>query len=286
MRSVKVKIKGANVAQRVNRNTLRITFFTLFSILYSLFSVSISAQDINLPARPDPPRLVNDMAGMLTYNDTKALEQKLDAYNDSTSTQIAVVIISSLNGAEIAQYATELATKWGVGEKGKDNGILLLISQNDHKLFIATGRGVEANLPDITAQQIIEHTIKPQFKAGQYYAGINAGTDQMIASLRGQFVNDNVIDKSDRSQGGAKWIALVIVLVFLLLIFFGGGRGGKTYGGGSSLLPWFLLGSMMGGGGGSGGGGFGGGGGDSGGGGGFGGFGGGDFGGGGAGGSW
>jgi uncharacterized protein len=223
---------------------------------------------------------------MLTYDDARALERKLEAYNDSTSTQIAVVIVPTLNGEDIAQYATELGAKWGIGEKGKDNGVLLVISQGDHQVFIATGRGVEANLPDIIVKRIIDHVITPQFKAGHYYAGINAATDEIIARLSGQFVNDN----TDKSAGNARWIALVIVVIFLLLMIWGGGRGGQTYGGGGSILPWFFLGGLLGGG--SGGvGGFNGGYGDSGGGsdgggGGFGGFGGGDFGGGGAGGSW
>jgi uncharacterized protein len=272
--------KGTRGGGRGNGKPFSKQVFSLFVILYSLFSISVSAQDIKLPERPDPPRLVNDMAGMLTYNDARTLEQKLVAYSDSTSTQIAVVIVPSLNGADIAQYATELGAKWGIGEKGKDNGVLLLISQGDHKVFIATGRGTEANLPDIIAKRIVDHVITPQFKAGQYYAGINAATDEMIARLSGQFVNDNTKDDTDGSASHAKWIALIIVAIFLLLIFFGGGRGGQTYGGGGSFLPWFLLGTLMGGGGGGGGND------DGGGGGGFGGFGGGDFGGGGAGGSW
>ena len=267
---------------QVSGNTFFRGMASLFVILYSFFSISISAQDTKIPPPPDLPRLVSDMAGMLTYDDTRTLERKLEAYNDSTSTQIAVVIVPTLNGEDIAQYATELGAKWGIGEKGKDNGVLMVISQGDHKIFIATGRGVEANLPDIIAKRIVDHVITPQFKAGHYYAGINAATDEMIARLSGQFVNDNPKDDTGGSGSGAKWIALIIVIIFLLIIFFGGGRGGQTYGGGGSFLPWFLLGTLMGGGGGGGGGGDD----DGGGGGGFGGFGGGDFGGGGAGGSW
>jgi uncharacterized protein len=277
MRSVRDRMVTGSRWQ-LTGSAIRKNCFTLFLILCSLFSGI--AQDIKLPLRPDPPRLVNDLGGMLSEDEENTLEQKLTAYSDSTSTQIAVVTINSLDGADIAQYATELGAKWGIGVKGKDNGVLLIISKNDHRIFIATGRGVEANLPDIIAKQIVDHVIKPQFKAGHYYEGINAATDQMIARLSGQFVNDDIKDNTDRNTGNAKWIALVIVAIFLLLIFFGGGRGGQTIGGGGSVLPWFLLGGLMGGMGR----GDGGGGGDSGGG--FGGFGGGDFGGGGAGGGW
>jgi uncharacterized protein len=284
MRSVRGKKSDLScVYCGVSGHRLLMGVRAMFIILYSLFSISVSAQDLKIPARPDPPRLVNDLAGMLTYDETNSLERKLTGYSDSTSTQIAVVIIPSLEGTDIAQYATELGAKWGIGVKGKDNGVLLIISKTEHKIFIATGRGVEANLPDIIAKQIVDRIIKPEFKAGHYYAGINAATDEMIARLSGQFVNDSIKDKSDeQGTGYSKWIALVIVIIFLLLIFFGGGRGGQTYGGGGSGLPWFLLGGLMGGMGSGDGGGRGGGGG----GGGFGGFGGGDFGGGGAGGDW
>lgn len=282
MRSVRDNYKGARDKGRGTGDLFLRCLATLFIILYSLFS--ISAQDLKLPAQPDPPRLVIDMAGMLNPDEANALENKLVAYNDSTSTQIVVLIINSLDGADEAEYATEIIHKWGIGQKGKDNGVLLLISKNDHKIFIATGRGVEANLPDIVDKRIIDHVITPQFKAGHFYAGINGATDEMIARLSGQFVNDDQKETNTKPFGHAKLIALVIVLIILFFIFFGGGGGGQTYNsGGSSFLWGALLGSALGGGRG---GGFGDGGGFGGGGGGFGGFGGGDSGGGGAGGGW
>jgi len=284
MRSVRDNFNGTRDKGPGTGNPFSRCVATLFIILSSLFSLSVSAQDMKLPAQPDPPRLVNDMAGMLSPDEANTLEHKLVAYNDSTSTQIVVLTVSSLEGADAAEYATAVIHKWGIGQKGKDNGVLLLISKNDHKIFIATGRGVEANLPDITAKRIIDHVITPQFKAGHFYAGINGATDEMIGRLSGQFVNDDPKDTQSKPFGHAKLIALVIVLIILFFIFFGGG-GGQTYnsGGssGSSFLLGALLGSALGGGRGGGfgdGGGFGGGG--------FGGFGGGDSGGGGAGGGW
>ena len=254
------------------------TFFT--SLMLVLLSMAVSAQEIKLPERPDPPRLVNDMAGMLSAGEASTLEQKLDAYNDSTSTQIAVVIIPTLDGSEINQFSTELFHKWQIGQKGKDNGVLLFIAKNDRKLFIITGRGVEEFLPDAICKRIIEQIIKPQFKAGNYAQGINDGVDQMMARLSGQFKGDeNGNQVSAPFNFSWKWIIIAIVILFILSSLFGGGNNGQTYssGGGSSAL-WFLLGMLSGGGGGRDGGG------DSGGG--FGGFGGGDTGGGGAGGDW
>lgn len=255
----------------------------ILALLGSLMlPVGLSAQDIKLPKQMDPPRLVSDYAGMLSSGEANLLEQKLTTYDDTSSTQIAIVIISGLEGADIAQYATELGIKWGIGRKGKDNGVLLLIASKEHKMFIATGRGVEASLPDIICKRIIDHALKPRFKEGNYYAGINAAIDEITARLAGQFSNDDTSAQPGPNLN-SRWIALVIVLVVLLLFLFGGGGGGRTYGssGGSSAL-WFLTGllggRLLGGGGGGSWGG------DRGGG--FGGFGGGDFGGGGAGGDW
>jgi uncharacterized protein len=100
----------------------------------------------NIPARPSPPRLVNDFADMLSPSEEQQLEQKLDAYADSTSTQIAIVTITTLEGAPVQEYAAQLGYKWGVGQKDKHNGVVILISKEDRKGFIATGYSVEDGL--------------------------------------------------------------------------------------------------------------------------------------------
>ena len=253
-------------------------------IICSLMLLSVSslwAQEIKLPERPSPPRLVNDYAGMLSPGDADQLESKLVNYSNSTSTQIAVVIISDLNGADRAQYATELMHAWGIGMKDKDNGILLLISRDDRKMFLGTGRGVEEFLPDAICKRITEQTIKPRFKDGDYVGGINAGVDEIQARLTGQFKAE---PKDSNPKFSAFWIIVIIIgIIILFSLFGGGGNNGRTYSSSGSGLPWFLLGTLMGSGGGgrSSGGSWGGG--DSGG---FGGFGGGDSGGGGAGSDW
>ncbi len=253
---------------------LRSSFRTVFALIFGLLVVgSLFGQ--NYPERPSPPRLVNDLAGMLSASETQALESKLVAYDDSTSTQITIVTIQSLDGMDKAQYATELGEKWGIGRKNKDNGVLILVSKGDRQIFIATGRGVEEFLPDAICIRIVENKIKPNFKAGDYYQGLNEATDEMIARLSGNFVNDDTGHK----EGIPIWaIVLFIFIIFFIFPFLFGKRGGgSTYGSkGYSSGPFW--------GGGSGGGWSSGGGSSSGGG--FGGFGGGSFGGGGAGGSW
>lgn len=231
------------------------------------------------PERPNPPRLVNDFAGFLTSDEAGTLERKLVAYNDSTSTQITIVGITSLDGADKAQYATELGEKWGVGGKANDNGVVILISKEDRQVFIATGRGVEQYLPDAICKRIVTNKIIPYFKQGDFYGGLNAATDEMIARLSGTFVNDE--PRQSGKRGIPLWvIILVIIFVFIVLpMLFGGGGGGGTTFGGRGYRSYGGFGGFGGFGGGSWGGG-----GSSGGG--FGGFGGGSFGGGGSGGSW
>lgn len=243
-------------------------------LLLSLLSLSIfSFSNTNFPEKPNPPRLVNDLAGMLGRDENQMLEDKLVAYNDSTSTQISIVIISSLDGMDKAQYATELGERWGIGQAKEDNGVLILVSKNDRQLFIATGRGVEEYLPDAICKRIIERVIKPNFRDGRYYEGLNAATDVMMERLSGAFVNEDSGEEKDIPL----LVIIIIIVIIILIIFFisRNHKGGTTYGRrGWSSGPFI-------GGGGFGRGGFGGGGG-----GGFGGFGGGSFGGGGAGGSW
>lgn len=256
----------------------------LFSLLLISFVSFTSAQDI--PKRPVPPRLVNDFTNTLTSDQVQTLENKLVKVDDSTSTQIAVVIVKSLNGSSVEDYNLKIGRDWGVGGKDFNNGIILLISKDDRKLNIATGYGLEGALPDITASHIIEDVIVPNFKGDDYYRGIDEGTDAIIQAVKGEY---NVARKSKGSGGGGGFGFLIFIIILLVVLSSRGGGGGK---GGQFMsrrgLTPFLLGTLLGnmGGGSRGGGGFGGGFGGGGGGGGFGGFGGGSFGGGGASGSW
>lgn len=273
-------VKGNGWQLAIGSWQLRGAFVWLFSLLAT---ISLFAQ--NYPQRPNPPKLVNDFPGMLSVDQQQALETKLKVYDDSTSTEIAIVIITTLDGLDAGQYAIELFEKWGIGEKGKNNGALVFVAKEDRKVFIVTGRGIEQYLPDAICKRIVEQVIKPHFKAGDYYGGLNAATDAMILQLAGgEFVNDN--PRNGARNGIPMWaiILIIIVVVFVLPAIFrgGGGRGGggTTYGRRGWGSGPFIGGGFGGGGWGGGGGGFGGGGG------GFGGFGGGSTGGGGAGGSW
>ena len=262
------------------KQKILITLFILLSALH-LFGQEI-------PPRPNPPRLVNDFTGTLTESEVSALENKLVATSDSSGVQIAVVMLSTLDGYPISDYAFKLAEQWGIGQKGKNNGALLLISLNEHTLFIAPGYGLEGAMPDAYCKQIIDNDITPYFKKQQYYEGIDAGTTQMMNLARGDYQPTAPHRKGEHHFpiGG-----FLMIAVFIVIFFFARIRSVSRY---SSLnnvpfwVAWGLLNAASGRSRGrwsdfnSGGGGFGGGSG----GGGFGGFGGGSFGGGGAGGSW
>ncbi|MFM9007885.1 MAG: TPM domain-containing protein [Bacteroidota bacterium] len=169
-----------------------------------------------LPPAPDPPRLVNDFTGTLSDVQRDALESKLVLLNDCTSTQVAVVLISTTEGEDIAQYAAELGEAWGVGSAKHDNGVLLLVAKDDRALFIATGYGIDAALPDLRCSQIIENVIKPRFIEGDYYGGLYAGTDQIIAAVKGEYQDPSAVYRPLRID----WGNVLLIGALLLFVFF------------------------------------------------------------------
>jgi uncharacterized protein len=230
--------------------------------------------------------LVTDYTNTISADEKQMLENKLVAFNDSTSTQIAVVIMKSVGEYDINEYGQRLGRAWGIGEKGKNNGVLLLVAMSDRKVAIQTGYGSEGAVTDAATHQIIQNDIVPRFRQQDYYGGISSATDDLMKLMRGEYKADNKPGRHAKGGGGI-FILFLIIIFILIAVFRGGGGGGHVIGGrGISPIWWFLGGAMLGRGsggwggfsGGDGGGGFGGGG--------FGGFGGGDFGGGGSSGSW
>ncbi len=266
--------------------------FLLLPLLFSAVLFTVQGQTL-LP-RPEPSRLVNDFAGILSSGELQALENKLVAFDDSTSNQIAVVIVSDLQGYDRSDFAYRVARDWGVGQGDFNNGLLVLVkpktASSNGQVFIATGYGLEGAIPDIACADIIDREIIPRFRENDYYGGIDAGTNVLMALAAGEYSYDNYA--GGKSSGTIPGVIIFLVILFFIIIVSAGSSNNKHFRkSGPSNLPLWLLLSMMGGGrshggswggfsGGSGGGGF------SRGGGGFGGFGGGSFGGGGAGGSW
>ena len=261
----------------------------LFFVFVSLLTVAQQGSDFSLDkiinTPPNPPKLVNDYANILTADQNQALERKLYQFDDTTTNQVTVVIIPRLDGKDIADVAIELGRKWGVGNKKSNNGVILLVSIEDRKLNISPGYGLEKSLPDLTCQQIIENIIVPEFKGNDYYSGINQGTDAIIQATKGEFKAPENYNKRGGKSSGLGRIIFIIIIIVVFLAISGGRGGGGSYMSRGGAMP-FILGSLLGGAGGKGDGFGGGGGGGSSGGGGFGGFGGGSFGGGGSSGSW
>jgi len=266
----------------------RIWFSLYFLLLFSIITPGTLFSQ-NLPERPVPPRLVNDFAGILENEEIRSLEQKLVDFNDSTSTQIAIVIVPTLSGYDKSDYAQRLAEKWGIGQRGLNNGILILVkaktADSKGEVFIAPGYGLEGAIPDITCGEIVDNEILPAFRSGYYYSGLDDAVNTLMGLARGEFSAAEYGKMAKNTKKDGSGIFFIIILIFIILTIFRKSRGSNNKNLSSKGLPFWLLMGMMGSGrsshsgswGGFSGGGSGGG---------FGGFGGGGFGGGGAGGSW
>ena len=274
---------------KYNKIKMHSTLLMLFVALF--FSLTSNAQD-EFPARPEPPRLVNDFAGVLSTEQVASLENKLVNFYQKTSTQIAIVTVKSLSGYDKADYAQKLSEKWGIGQKGKNNGILILvkpkIAQERGEVFVAVGYGLEAVVPDAVAREaLVGAELIPAFKQNDYFTGLDRSTNVLISLTSGEFTADQYVKATKKGGKSGGPGGFFVIMVILIIFFIFRRRGGNSRGLGTtqSFLGGMLLGNMLGGNHGGSWGGFSGGGGSSGGGG-FGGFGGGSFGGGGAGGSW
>ncbi len=245
---------------------------------YILLIISLLATNFvfaDIPERPDC--LVSDYANVLNATQLQDMEKRLRDLDDSTGNQIVVVTLNDLEGYDIADYATQLGRKWGVGHKDKNNGVVIVVKIKTQlskgQAFIAPGYGLEGALPDATCKHIVEREMIPKFKENDYCGGINAALDVIIPIVKGEY---SYKDYDDDTAGIVVIVVFFIVFVIVVIwaskhsgggttyssrgtttsgpVFWGGSLGGSSWGGGSS--------------------------------GGFGGFGGGSFGGGGAGGSW
>lgn len=256
----------------------RISMTVLLSIVYA---ASLYA----LPSRPQPERLVNDLAGLFSSDQTAELERMLVEFDDTTSNQIAVVTTLDLEGYDVAEYATRIGLEWGVGTEKSDNGIVIVVKpktdESSGQVFIAVGYGLEGAIPDAYAKRIINNEMIPSFMVNDYYSGISDACKVLMKLASGE-----ISEMEDEEDDIAVVFLVMLIILVITVIVLGvamennngkgpGGRGPIIYTG-----PVITRGNNYGGfGGGSFGGGFGSFGG-------FGGFGGGSFGGGGAGGSW
>ena len=262
-------------------------------LLLILFSFT-KGYSQEFPKPSNPPVLVNDFVGILTQQEKNSIEQKLDNYARTSTTRICIVVVDDLKGYEKADYATRLAQQWGIGQKGSNNGILVLIKPTGEKgkkeIYIAVGYGLEPVITDASTRKIIEEEMIPYFKRNAFYEGIEKGTSTLMSLASKEFSEKEYVKRKAKEKSPFIYLIPFIIIFLVLFIAKKSNNRGMTMGRNGGDIPFwmsmFFFSSMFGGGGrgnwndfNSGGGDFGG---DSD----FGGFGGGDFGGGGAGGSW
>lgn len=230
-------------------------FLFLSATLTSSFAYDVDARGIVKPMQPF--RLVNDFANVLDNTQEQQLEKKLLDFNNKTSTQIYVVAIDSLNDFAIEDYAIRLGRSWKIGQKDKNNGILILLSKSDRAVDIEVGYGLESYISDYDSRHIINELIIPAFKDGNYYQGLDNATTKIIQLADGTYTKEKN-DTSSESPISITWIIIfIVILIFLMYKFpfvarivffvlssgggssgssrgFGGGGGGSFGGGGSS----------------------------------------------------
>jgi uncharacterized protein len=239
-------------------STKHTSYFTFLLIALLLLSSLLSAQD--LPS--EPVGHVNDFAQMLTSGERQQLEQKLRNYRDTTTTVISVATLDNLGGISIDEAATTLFNDWKMWEANKDNGVLILIAQQERKMRIEVGYGLEGAIPDVMAGRIIREILTPNFKRSDYYGGLDRATSAIIQLASGEFQGQLADERSSDKNDTASFIIFVL---FLFFVFYASSRGGGGKGRGKgkkrrTLGPggFIFLGGGSGFGGGSSGGGFGG----------------------------
>lgn len=278
----KLKVKNSNQIVKTGWNLFLVFAFLLNSgFLFAQFTI---------PDKPKSQTSVYDYANVLSATEKTQLEEKLVSYADTTTTQIVVITIESLKGEDIGILTPKWGHAWGIGGSEKnDNGVIILLSKQDRKIWISPGYGLEDRLTAGIGGEITRNIILPEFKAGSYYRGLDKGTDALFDVFKGKYKGSR--KQANKQEQDFPFLPFIIIIVFILILFSrnkggGGGNSGNQGGGGPSLLDAIILSNLGRSSGGFGSGGFGGSGGGFGGGGFGGGFGGGGFSGGGSGGSW
>ncbi|HEY5826309.1 MAG TPA: YgcG family protein, partial [Cyclobacteriaceae bacterium] len=183
---------------------------------------------------------IHDEAHVLSQDTIDALEKELQLYEDSTSNQIAVLLVSSLDGESIEEYSLRVADSWKLGQKNKDNGVLLLVAIDDHKMRIEVGQGLEGVLTDAMSNRIIRNEMAPAFRRNDYNAGIADGINGIIKTIGGEYEasdSDGAISDDVIIRIIVGLFTFIILGVFTTIFFFVEGKDGWwMYAG---LIPFY-----------------------------------------------
>ncbi|MGM9869299.1 MAG: TPM domain-containing protein [Sodaliphilus sp.] len=243
----------------MNRALQKIWTVAAVVLLLMCGVLSASAND-GIPARPHPPRLVNDMAGLFSEATRAELEDSLRRLSNTTSNQIVIVTVDDLNGFTPNQFATEIGDRWGVGQKKEDNGVVILIKPktglSKGQVYIATGRGLEGALPDVFCNRIVHDRMLPKLKHGNdYTAATWAALEVIMPVCRGEYNYETYKDDEKVSLGVGIVVGIILLLLFGIRGFFlpfgsftsgrssgfgggWGGFGGGSFGGGGAGGSW------------------------------------------------
>lgn len=179
----------------------------VFVLLFFIFTTPLVSA-----VYPKPAGYVNDFANVISPNAQSALEKKLSDYDKNTTNQIAVVTIETTGEETIEEYSINLAEEWKIGQKNKDNGLLMLFAINDRSMRIEVGRGLEGDVTDLEAKYILRE-IEPFFKKGDYDGGINKGTASVIASI------ETTYKPPDAKNDAVDWDTIITFIVIILVIY-------------------------------------------------------------------
>jgi uncharacterized protein len=180
-------------------------------VIFALLSFVVPGFVFAYNSPGNPSGYVNDFAGVFTSEQKNALEEKLHAFNASTTNEIAVVTVKSLGGDYIENYAAQLFKEWGIGTKKNNNGVLLLVALDDHKMRIEVGYGLEGALTDSLSSQIIRNDLTPAFKQGDFYGGVNVATDHIIEATRGEYQSSGNVSSGKDTTDWSLFIFFMII---------------------------------------------------------------------------
>ncbi|MGV1098413.1 TPM domain-containing protein [Thiovibrio sp. JS02] len=228
--------ESPHLRQTRPRRPLLVRLGLVFAVCLLLAAYALPVFALEVPQHQG---YVTDLAGMLTPAARQRLEQMLLAFEETDSTQVAVLTIPSLEGDSLEEFSIRTVDAWKIGQKGRDNGVLLLVSKAERKIRIEVGRGLEGVLTDVLTGRIADNIITPRFKAGRFDEGFEAGVSALIAASRGEF------KASGTRRGTSKndTPPLFNYLIFFALLVGFLGRIGKTVGmlAGAVLLPLFVF---------------------------------------------
>jgi len=221
------------------------------ALLAALAFGPASAQQAGLQPIPAYASRVVDTIGLLQPDERARLEQKLQAFEERKGSQVAVLIVDTTQPEELEQYSIRVADAWKPGRKGVDDGAILVIAKQDRRMRVEVGRGLEGALTDLVSRRVIDETVRPAFRAGEFGAGVDAGVDRMIGVIDGEpLPPPDPRWSGSGDDEGTNWIAAAVLAVALLLalaISAAKGRAGTslTSGGTFGVMALVFTGSIV-----------------------------------------